>query len=75
VDYLPIHISSNCAVFDGDKLFIQKRKELYPALAKTHKEARNMANEWLLSHFEKLVVKEIKEYFSKKRRTKRPIIN
>jgi predicted ABC-type ATPase len=50
-DYLPDHISKQYAVFDGDKLFLQKRKELFPAKTKSHKEARNMATEWLEEHF------------------------
>ena len=43
--YLPSHIADHYTVFDGDKLFIAKRKELFPAIAKSHKEARNMASE------------------------------
>lgn len=53
--YLPEHISSNYTVFDGDKLFLEKRRELYPAKTKSHKEARNMATEWLEEHFVSLV--------------------
>jgi predicted ABC-type ATPase len=55
VDYLPPYIQQAYEVFDGDKLFLAKRKELYPTIARTHKEARNMANEWLIKHFEALV--------------------
>ena len=54
-DYLPAHIQANYTVFDGDKLFLNKRKELYPNPARSHKEARNLANEWLIKHFEALV--------------------
>ena len=54
-DYLPEHISSTFEVFDGDKLFLEKRKEIFPAKTKSLKEARNMANEWLEQHFASLV--------------------
>jgi predicted ABC-type ATPase len=54
-DYLPKHIQNNYTIFDGDKLFIKKRKELYPEQARTHKEARRLAIEWLINHFESLV--------------------
>jgi predicted ABC-type ATPase len=66
IDYLPSHIQTNYTIFDGDKLFLNKRKELYPNYARTHKEARNMANEWLIQHFESLVADAIsrKENFA-----------
>jgi predicted ABC-type ATPase len=54
-DYLPKHIQNNYTIFDGDKLFINKRKELYLEHARTHKEARRLAIEWLINHFESLV--------------------
>jgi predicted ABC-type ATPase len=44
INYLPQHIQSNYTVFDGDKLFMIKRKEFYPHPARTHKEARKLAN-------------------------------
>jgi predicted ABC-type ATPase len=55
INYLPAHIQNNYPIFDGDKLFVNKRKELYPNHARTHKEARRLANEWLINHFEFLV--------------------
>jgi predicted ABC-type ATPase len=54
-DYLPTHIFKSYTVFDGDKLFLEKRKELFPAKTKSHKEARNIATEWLEAHFVSLV--------------------
>jgi predicted ABC-type ATPase len=54
-DYLPDHISKHYTVFDGDKLFLEKRKELFPAKTKSHKEARNIATDWLEAHFVSLV--------------------
>lgn len=53
--YLPDHISKQYSVFDGDKLFLEKRKELFRAKTKSHKEARNMAAEWLEEYFVSLV--------------------
>lgn len=49
--YLPPYIQDNYTVFDGDKLFIQKRKELYPSQTRSVKEAGRIANEWLTDHF------------------------
>jgi len=54
-DYLPQEIQSNYTIFDGDKLFMQKRKELYGSVTRSHKEARNLAYEWLQREFESLV--------------------
>jgi predicted ABC-type ATPase len=54
-NYLPAHIQHSLTIFDGDKLFLDKRKEFYPHQARTHKEARKMANEWVIAHFESLV--------------------
>lgn len=64
-DYLPEHIASHYTVFDGDKLFVEKRKELFPSKTRSHKEARNMANEWLEHHFVSLVNRalETKDHF------------
>ena len=53
--YLPQHIQDNYTVFDGDKLFMNKKKELYPSPAKTHKEAKRLAIEWLNQYFDSLV--------------------
>jgi predicted ABC-type ATPase len=53
--YLPQHIRDNYTIFDGDKLFMAKRKELYPVPAKTYKEAKKLAYEWLVKYFESLV--------------------
>ena len=39
-EYLPQHIQNTCTIFDGDKLFIQKRNELWQNL-KAPKEVRN----------------------------------
>jgi predicted ABC-type ATPase len=55
ITYLPQYIQDNYTVFDGDKLFIAKRKELYPSVTKSFKEARKIAEEWLINHFEQQV--------------------
>lgn len=49
--YLPENIRNNYTVFDGDKLFAQKRKELYPNPIPVFKEAGRIAGEWLNEHF------------------------
>lgn len=59
--YLPETVQQNCRIFDGDKLTLQKRLELKPTIPSL-KEARRIANEWILAHFNFLV----KEALSKK---------
>lgn len=54
-DYLPEYITSKYTVFDGDKLFLEKRREIFLTKAKSYKEARNLAVEWLEEHFISLV--------------------
>jgi len=57
--YLPSHIKEGYTVFDGDKLFAQKRKELYPAQTPSIKEAGRLAGEWLQQHFTNSVDKAL----------------
>lgn len=52
-DYLPESIR-NLGVFDGDKLFVEKRKELWRTI-KSHKECRNLAFEFVIQTFDNLV--------------------
>ena len=52
-DYLPESIR-NLGVFDGDKLFVEKRKELWRTI-KSHKECRNLAFEFVVKTFDNLV--------------------
>ena len=40
-DYLPLHIQQHCTIFDGDKLFMDKQRELWQSGIKTIKEAKN----------------------------------
>lgn len=58
--YLPPRISQNYIPFDGDKLVLQKRIELSTQI-KSHKEARNVANEWVNQQFIESVKKAIRE--------------
>jgi len=60
VNFLPDHIRSKYTVFDGDKLFAEKRKELYPEIMPVFKKASEAANEWVSKHFSELVNDAIK---------------
>lgn len=53
-EYLPQKIRQQGPVFDGDKLFVEKRKELWRTI-KSHKECRNLAYEFVLQTFDNLV--------------------
>src|SRR5690242_15012561 len=53
-DYLPQNIQSTCTIFDGDKLFIQKRNELWQSI-KAPKEVRKLAYEFVVETFERQV--------------------
>lgn len=58
--YIPQEILKNHTIFDGDKLFGEKRTELLKEKRMTVKEARNLANEWLIEHFQNLVATALK---------------
>ncbi len=51
-DYLPENIKDTCEIFDGDKLFISKRNELWQNL-KAPKEVAKLAFKFTLDTFEK----------------------
>lgn len=51
-NYLPVQIRNTCNVFDGDKLALEKTKELFATKLHGYKEAKNMANEWVSDYFE-----------------------
>ena len=53
-NYLPDHINETYRIFDGDKLFIEKRNELWQTL-KAPKEVRKLAFEFTVDTFEKQV--------------------
>jgi predicted ABC-type ATPase len=42
-DYLPQHIRDNYTIFDGDLLFVTKRRELFPNVTRSPKEANKIA--------------------------------
>ena len=58
--YLPKNLQGY-NIFDGDKLFMQKRRQVYPAQTPSHKEAGRIALEWLHEHFEECVARAIKD--------------
>jgi predicted ABC-type ATPase len=52
--YLPQSIREKGPVFDGDKLFVEKRKELWRTI-KSHKECAKLAYEFVTETFDRLV--------------------
>lgn len=57
--YLPQYIQDSCEVFDGDKLFIQKQKQLWQQGITAIKEARNLAYDYVSNLFDEYVDKAI----------------
>ncbi len=53
--YLPQSIQKNYSVFDGDKLFMQKQKELWRQGIRANKEARKLAFSFVEESFDQLV--------------------
>lgn len=51
-DYLPVEISKNYTVFDGDLLYTRKLSELFPTLVPSSKYARRQALEYVVNLFE-----------------------
>jgi predicted ABC-type ATPase len=51
---LPLHIRQQGPVFDGDKLFVEKRKELWQTI-KSHKECAKLAYAFVTETFDQLV--------------------
>lgn len=54
-DYFPKHIIENYKVFDGDKLFMAKAKELFPDPIKSPKEAKRLAADYIIETLEALL--------------------
>jgi predicted ABC-type ATPase len=54
-DYLPENIRDNFVVFDGDKLYTSKVKELWPLQMKSLKEAKKIAAEFIVETLEDLL--------------------
>jgi predicted ABC-type ATPase len=59
--YLPEQIRNKYEVFDGDKLFMQKRKQIYKIETPSLKEAERRAREWLYEEFENRSANAIKK--------------
>jgi predicted ABC-type ATPase len=58
-DYLPKTIFDNHVVFDGDKLYTGKVKELWPGQMKSLKEAKKIAAEFIVTTLESLLDKAL----------------
>jgi predicted ABC-type ATPase len=54
-------VQTSCVVFDGDKLNLQKKRELYKIVTPSLKEAGRLALTWLFEYFEECVKKALKE--------------
>lgn len=52
-DYVPLKLRDS--IFDGDKLFMQKKSEIWSSGIRSHKECRNRAFEIVVETFDKLV--------------------
>ena len=57
--YLPPHIQDRYSIFDGDKLFITKQKELWASGIRAHKEAKKIAYKFVSDTFDQLVTDAI----------------
>jgi predicted ABC-type ATPase len=58
-DYIPSNLRDS--IFDGDKLFMQKRSEFWINGIKSHKECKKLAAEFVDTTFDNLVAIAIKE--------------
>src|SRR6266496_1896622 len=56
--YLPQHIQDTCTIFDGDKLFVNKRNELWQTI-KAPKEVRRLAYEYTVETFDQQVTEAL----------------
>lgn len=54
-DYLPPQIQQQCTVFDGDKLFMNKQRELWREGITAIKEAKKLAIDFVRETFDKLL--------------------
>jgi predicted ABC-type ATPase len=59
--YLPETIQTNCTVFDGDKLFMEKKNALWAAGSRAIKENKKIANKEVTDEFDRLVSNALKE--------------
>lgn len=54
-DYLPAAIKQTCVIFDGDKLFMEKQRELWRGGLRAIKEAKKIAFAFVEERFDALV--------------------
>ncbi len=54
-DYLPENVRDNFVVFDGDKLYTSRVKELWPLQIKSLKEAKKIAADFIIETLENLL--------------------
>ena len=57
--FLPAHIRNNYKIFDGDLLFVNKQRKLFPKETRSPKEARKLAFQYVLDSFEELTSKAL----------------
>lgn len=60
-NFLPQSIQDNCTIFDGDDLYLHKKRSLYKNVTPSIKEAGRLALDWLFEHFEQLVQTAIQQ--------------
>jgi predicted ABC-type ATPase len=53
-DYLPAHIQQRCTIFDGDKLFMDRQRELWQSGITAIKEAKKLAFAFVEETFDRL---------------------
>ncbi len=58
--YLPEEIQKRYTVFDGDKISLLKKRELFPNHIRSLKEARKAADEWMMKEFKDQVKNALK---------------
>ena len=58
-DYIPTHLRDS--IFDGDKLFMQKRSEFWVNGIKSHKECKKLAAEVVETTFDNLVASALED--------------
>jgi predicted ABC-type ATPase len=58
--YLPIDIQNNYSIFDGDKLFMTKQRELWESGIRAHKEAKKIAYQFVSDTFDTIVTNALK---------------
>jgi predicted ABC-type ATPase len=59
-EYLPAHIRRHCSVFDGDRLYVEKRKEFW-LTTRSPKECKKLAYAFVTKTFDDLVEKSLFE--------------